>query len=584
MNRKHTLTVVFLLALLVLIAPAALAQEDELYEVITTENLSDLVQVGVLGRGIPLKIRYEDMGTLALHTVAGVWRYDVDSLTSVPQWESADWTELSDRPSETSAAGLTVEVTRLDNLTTLSVYNPEEQRELMHLQFLPSETVWAAELSADGTRLAVAGSLPGDNAQDSIVELKTISIWDVDTASRMETVFHPGVVTQMLFSPDLRHFVAHGNAMFGTYALTLHDLLTGQTTLTIQDVNWRPLIDAAFSPDSIQLAVAYGDARMEVYDTASGALVAEVRGYPGYAVNVNFSDDRILVATSESEAIAWDNQHFSAMAVFEGCELLSYQALADLAFCGEKSGFDTTYVLRSLDGNRRTAVELPQDDRIILAASFHPFEPQLAVLTYLGRVYLIDLYTGMITQTLEASGEQGFGLQYSEDGHFLIAGSKGTVWDLRDSEKINQAQIQPAWHSAFAFSTTENWIALPSYSGEILVWRWHAYLEGSPAVPEAAIANLLKREPPGLEQNPHGQFLYLAGSPDGRLLVISDPYQTVVFDTKTFEQVHTIPDGGGLIRFSPDGRILLIGDGYCYCGSADETLQVGYVRVWGSPR
>jgi WD40 repeat protein len=218
----------------------------------------------------------------------------------------------------------------------------------------------------------------------------------------------------------------------------------------------------------------------------------------------------------------------------------------------------------------------------IMAAAFSPDGQQIATTSH--GVQLWNAANGELEQMLlDQSSNISFGIKYTQDGRFLAAGDSGTIWDVESGDVLVQPSIEPAWHSALTFSEAGDWYALPSKDGNVYVWRLSDLLNGEAANPDTALATLRVMTPYRSDGWIYAQFVYTAASPDGRLLAAIYAGDLFLFDMETFTLVHQIPERGHLLRFSPDGRLLLVGNGYCYCGAADESAQVGHARLWGVP-
>lgn len=78
-------TFLILLSLWILSFTVVRAQ-DSSFAVITPENVEQLQQVGTLGRGFTVDVRYADNDTIETVSYGGLWRYDADNLNTPPQW------------------------------------------------------------------------------------------------------------------------------------------------------------------------------------------------------------------------------------------------------------------------------------------------------------------------------------------------------------------------------------------------------------------------------------------------------------------------------------------------------------------
>jgi len=75
----------FLLVLAMGTAAQATGTGDSPYAVITPENVAELEQIGVLGRGLTTQVAYLD-DEVVTFSVDGTWRYNADNLSTPPSW------------------------------------------------------------------------------------------------------------------------------------------------------------------------------------------------------------------------------------------------------------------------------------------------------------------------------------------------------------------------------------------------------------------------------------------------------------------------------------------------------------------
>jgi len=459
----------------------------------------------------------------------------------------------------------------------LAVWEFGLREEIMRLTFAPGERVGDVVFSDDGSRLAVSVQ-PPDFAPP--VGSFTVDVWDVRNGTQMLTIDDVFYSQQVALSPDNRYALVYGSSFWvGMLPNNLYDLDRGGLRWTVPGQRYRGALDVAFRGDGGEVVIVYADGRLQRFDTATGDLLEEIRGYPGYAVNAHFTDDAILINNDEGETFAWDSRTFADAEIYEDCSLLAYHAASDTALCREGYIVNDTFFQTLATGERVSAVaDKPDGEHLgIVSAAFHPDGETLAFTGTDGTVYRADVGNGEVTGLL--SGEETqypFGVQFTEDGRYLAAGGTGTVFDAQTWEIVAQPIVAGANHSNFVFSEAGDWFAFPATDGNIYIWRWRDLLDGSPVSVDTALAVL-----EGTDDNFFGSYTTLADSPDGRLLVVAGSEATLIYEAETFTEIARIQDSGDLLRFSPDGRQVVLGTGYCYVCGADGSYQIGTARVYG---
>jgi len=133
-------------------------------------------------------------------------------------------------------------------------------------------------------------------------ETAAFSLWDADTSKKIRTFKgHASYVAKLAFSPDRKTLASAGKDL----TLRLWDSETGKNTATFKDLPGYPY-GLAFSPDSKVLAcgcILQGRdgvkprlGAVRLYETATGKILATLKGNPGPISPLAFSPDGRLLA------------------------------------------------------------------------------------------------------------------------------------------------------------------------------------------------------------------------------------------------------------------------------------------------
>jgi serine/threonine protein kinase/WD40 repeat protein len=386
--------------------------------------------------------------------------------------------------------------------------------------------------SPDGARIALVSQKTRDGFASEV------KVWDVATGTlvlALPVAFGGDrCMTSVAFSPDGRALAAVGPASPTRNELHVWDVASGRQRFTIQGPFRGHQVRLAFSPDGSRISCAGGDARVGLWDAASGKELAMYTGHTSSVTAVAFSrDGRHLLSADATESVkVWDaNPRADAL-------LLN---LGDMPY----------YTAVSPDARRIATFEA------------HPA----------GEIKVWDLTGKQLLSLKRSTARQGegginrkvvfsrrgdrlaFSSVTSSDGALDGAKVRGglTVWDAAGKELLNLDEegagfggvaLSPDGTRVAAASSPGGWTAGPA---ELRVRVWEVATGRQLLITRATAA-------PGMSA--------LTFSPDGtRLAVvcgsIRQPSQVLVWDATTGHECARwqgpIGMGSG-IAFSPDGR------------------------------
>ena len=256
---------------------------------------------------------------------------------------------------------------RRDTLPSPPAYyeiSPDDETDRIILSGKEDEAIRRLAFSPDGTLLAGAGldghirvwSIPDGGAVVTL-EGQQAAVWDV--------VFSPN--GQMLASASWDGTIRFWDASQGFEPL--------------QVVNFGIAISAiAFNPDGTQLAVGAWDGSLWIFDTARGEVIHAKPGrwWTTWTVAFNAEGTRFALGNDNNEVILYD-------------------VLDDAPFIIERQIFDAPH-------------------GPIYSVVFHPDGQHLAAGGSEGLIYVWDLDSGVLTDTLETSQRAAvYGLAYGPD-------------------------------------------------------------------------------------------------------------------------------------------------------------------------
>ena len=278
--------------------------------------------------------------------------------------------------------------------------------------------VSSVSFSPDGTLLA-SGASNG-----------TISVWDVETGEKVETLAGHGGIISLSFSPDgtLLAWSSFGSSsrvfLWDVETRERVEVLAGHTA-TVHSI--------AFSPDGTLLAAGTGDGRVFLWDVAAGERVKSLVGHTDGVESLSFAPDgsRLASASSDGAVKVWDI---------------------------------------AAGGRVKTLVE--HTGWWIHAVSFAP-DGTLLIFDPEGTVRVWDVETGEKVETRGRFTEWSSSMTFAPDGSLIASASYNSavkVWDVATGGRVKTLVGHTEWVSSVAFAPDGALIASASYDGTVKVW------------------------------------------------------------------------------------------------------------------
>ena len=424
----------------------------------------------------------------------------------------------------------------------VKLWNLETQEESLSFDG-HGDLVAAAAFHPDGDKVAT-----GDRSG-------VVRLWSVETGEQLDSLQAGSLqINGVAFDPrGDRLAIASGNISGSGGSAAVFDLKAGQKRTTLEGTSGS-VYDIEFSRHGRWIAAGDIQNKVLVWDSVTGEAKHTLHDA---GRKVAFSPDGKFLATAD----AWTPQRVKATKVWD---------------------LKTGRLIRTYFDGFNCLAFFPDGSRIVTAGLKGSFKDTVRVWTGMVKVWDATQEPDSVTLPVDAGPFDAQAMAFSPDGRQIIIGDDSTVltetnengtttgnrkaitlWDVATREKIWHAVIEDRDHTIrdLAFGPDGKWFAtVQSWNGretdptcKVTVWDAE---HGKPTW--------------RIQRPPTDRLWSLAISRDGQRLAFGGHSQTVeVCDTKTGQQVLTIPIEARILALSPDGRWLAAPSSV---GAAEVTL------------
>jgi len=413
------------------------------------------------------------------------------------------------------------------------------------------QKVCAVAFSPDG-RLLVSSSITVEPPGDDTV------LWRVGSWEKVGGMpCGVGDANNLLFSPDNRRLIFHGNDPHNTW-----DLATGQALANEFDNAWGGN-GAVFSPDGERLVIVNGIGEVIFVDWLRRSILNR---YPAHQDNGRaavWSPDGRLVATGAENVILWDAVTMRKIATLEHTSYVWGLAFSpDGRWLVSTHGDGAVLVWDMVE--RRRAANFSEHSNRVEDVAFARDGRRIASASEDRSVIIWDAATGRKETTLVGHTTRVSGLAFAPSGDWLASvdrDGRAIVWDLAQRQPRLRFNFPQGWEDTHCLAVSPD-------------GRWVVVSHG---VYESATGRQVVGFDPYDVSGRRISAPHIYGvsfSVDGRWMVLAEALgKLFLWDTATWQvadRANIKPAQLISVSFSPDGQWLATGE------------DQGIVRLWAA--
>jgi WD40 repeat protein len=237
-----------------------------------------------------------------------------------------------------------------------------------------------------------------------------------------------------------------------------------------------------------------------------------------------------------------------------------------------------------LKGVKSWTIETKQHRWAATCMAVSPDGTLLATGGYDGVVRIWDPHTGKFVRALVGHESYVYGLSWSPDGQYLASGgafdASARIWNPKTGQLVRVLAGHKDYVSVVAFSGDGKTLAVGGgASGFVTFWdlntvKKQTTIENGVAIYQLSwspdnrkiVCSCNKNSAAMWEVNlgkllktfvlPGGDAYSSSWTPDGKLLATGGATSVIIWDSSTYEAVHTLKVGGSSLAYSPDGNTL----------------------------
>lgn len=289
----------------------------------------------------------------------------------------------------------------------------------------------------------------------AVAEVQIWSAPDGTLLSTMETDNHP--IAALEFSPD-GFLLAAGTWGYHTYLWKSTNWERTHALPAPDHGTYNAVDSVAFSPNGSRVAAGARDGHVSVYDTATGALLADIETQGGGVRALEFlpDGDRIVAIGDDKLLRVLSGSAGTVQLTLNGHNAIGWCLNVlndDIVLSGSVDGtirawcLDPSLTREIVEIPSRTeSAEWSRDGRTLYTATFSPDGVLLATTSDDKTIRLWSVADGSLLRTLEGHGGATKSAEFLPDGRLVSCANDATVrvWDCGTGAEIRKSNLSEA--------------------------------------------------------------------------------------------------------------------------------------------